>query len=297
MEVLRTQCLHVLSHLVIGLQVASSAMKPFCIALVSLGSALAAPRTFQPDVMVIVRHSIATTEVNWSEASSYAFLSRDVKTKHDSEQTNQTFDVLMIEGSPYRRLVAQNDHALTEPLRSAEDRKMQAETKKRERESDRERRKRMAIYLDERNRDRAMLCEIADAFDYSLAGEENLENHATWVLEGVPKPDYQPKNRDARVMSHMRVKLWIDQESYQWVKVEAEVLKAVSLYGSLAKVGPGTKFKLEQAPVAPNIWLPKHFSVEINASALGFLDESSTQDHTYYSYRRRTVLSVDSRMP
>ena len=287
-------------HCTFGNRIASIArrdMKLIYIALVSLSYALQAQQVLQPHAEEIVRRSIAATEMNWSEAPGYTFLRRDVKVKRGSQQTNQTFEISMIEGSPYRRLIAENDQALPDPLRSAEGQKMQTEIQKREHESERERRKRVASYLDERTRDRALLLEIADAFDYTLAGEDRVDNHDTWILEGLPKPEYQPKSRDAKVMSHMRVRMWIDQESYQWVRVEAEVLSPVSLYGSLAKVGAGTKFLFEQAPVAANIWLPKHFSIEINASALGLFNERSTVDHTYHTYRREPVLSVDSRRP
>jgi hypothetical protein len=69
------------------------------------------------------------------------------------------------------------------------------------------------------------------------------------------------------------------------VKVEAEVVKPVMLFGFVARVQPGTRFQLEQAPVAPGIWLPKHFSNNVYASALGFIDESSTDEETYRDYQ------------
>jgi hypothetical protein len=53
----------------------------------------------------------------------------------------------------------------------------------------------------------------------------------------------------------------------------------------MAKVGPGTRFELEQAPVGGKVWMPKHFSVRVNASALGFINEDSTDDETYSDYR------------
>jgi hypothetical protein len=87
----------------------------------------------------------------------------------------------------------------------------------------------------------------------------------------------------------MRGTLWIDKQTYQWVKVEAQVVNPVSFYGFLAKVGPGTRFELEQEPVADNLWLPKHFSVRVNATALmGLFNENSTDDETYRNYRPMT---------
>jgi hypothetical protein len=56
-------------------------------------------------------------------------------------------------------------------------------------------------------------------------------------------------------------------------------------FAFLARVGPGTRFLLEQEPVAGDLWLPKHFSMHVNASALGFINEDSVDDETYRDYR------------
>jgi hypothetical protein len=42
---------------------------------------------------------------------------------------------------------------------------------------------------------------------------------------------------------------------------------------------------LEQEPIANNLWLPKHFSMQVNASALGFLNEDSRDDEIYLAYK------------
>jgi hypothetical protein len=51
----------------------------------------------------------------------------------------------------------------------------------------------------------------------------------------------------------MQGKLWIDKDSFQWVKVEAQVMHPVSIEGFLAKVEPGTHFELEKEPVATDM--------------------------------------------
>jgi hypothetical protein len=105
-----------------------------------------------------------------------------------------------------------------------------------------------------------------------------------WLLTAEPKPGYEPVNREDKVLAGMTGHLWIDQRDSQWVKVEAEVVRPVSFFGFLAKVGKGTRFLLEQEPVAKGAWLPKHFSMRVYASALIF-NEDSTDDETYSDYR------------
>lgn len=48
----------------------------------------------------------------------------------------------------------------------------------------------------------------------------------------------------------MEGELWIDEATFQWVKVQARVIRPVSIEGFLARVEPGTRFELEKMPVA-----------------------------------------------
>jgi hypothetical protein len=233
----------------------------------------------------IIRKSAAVTEANWKEAPKFAFVERDVVSKKNHAKTVKTYEVLMIDSSPYQKLIAVNDHPLSKEEQRLEEQKLQAEILNRKNETPHERKRRIAKYQKERSEDRAMLCEMVEAFNFKLAGETKLSGRDVYQFEATPKPGYVPKTREGKVLTGMKGTLWVDKDSYQWVKVEAEVVRPVSFYGMFAKVGPGTRFELEQEPVAGNVWLPKHFAVRVNASALGFINENSTDDETYSDYR------------
>jgi hypothetical protein len=189
----------------------------------------------------------------------------------------------MIDGSPYHRIIAQDGKPLAAAVAKEEDQKLQREIQRRDKESPRERAQRLRKYTEDRNRDHNLLTAIAEAFDYSFASQQAAPG--AWIIEGHPKPGYVPANRDAKVLSSMNVKIWIDKATYQWIRLEAEVTQPVSLYGSLAKVSPGTRFTLDQEPVSANVWMPKHFTMQVNASALGLLHEDFTEDEMYSKYR------------
>ena len=239
----------------------------------------------QPDPLDIARKSLAAVESDWKQAPNYSYVERDVQSKKEAEPTIKSYEVLMIDGSPYRRLIAADDKPLSPGEQAEEDRKMRNEIEKREKENNHEEKKRMAKYMRERKRENDMIREMVNAFEFRLAGEETIHGHDCWVLDTSPKPGYEPKDREDRVLLGMQGRLWIDKEQYQWVKARAEVVKPVSFYGFLAKVGPGTRFLLEREPVSSNLWLPKHFSMQVNASAFGFLNEDSTDDETYGDYK------------
>ena len=239
----------------------------------------------QPDANEIVRRSVQATEADWDQAPHYSFVEHDTISKRNSTPVIKSYEVRMIDGSQYNKLIAVNDRSLSPGEQSEEERKLQAETSRREHESERERVRRVAKYEREREQDHAMLRDMVEAFDFKLVGEENVKGHDCWVLDAKPKLDFHPHNRETKVLTGMAGKLWVDKSTYQWVKVSAEVMRPVSFYGFFAKVGPGTRFLLEQEPVAGNLWLPKHFSVHVSASALGFINQSSMDDETYGNYR------------
>jgi hypothetical protein len=250
-----------------------------------LGFTAASAAAFASSADEIVRRSVANMEANWKQAPNYSWTERDIESQHGSKKTEKTYEVLMIEDSQYNKLVALNGRPLTPDQEAEQERKLQQEIQKRRNESKRERARRMAKYLKERSQDHAMIKEMVEALSYKIKGETTLDGRQVWILEAEPKPGYVPKTRDAKVLSGMRGTLWIDKTAEQWVKVEAQVFKPVAFYGFLAKVGPGTRFTLEQEPISATLWMPKRFSVNVVASALGFINQNSSEEDTYRNYK------------
>ena len=239
----------------------------------------------QIDPQDVVRKSVVAFDADWQQAPYYSYIERDSQNKGSGVLVVKSFEVRMVEGSPYRRLIAIDDHALAPEKQADEDRKMQRETDRRRRETKKEQATRIGKYLEERNRDQNMIREMNDAFDFQPIGEETVDGHECLVFDTRPRRNYVPKNHAGKVLLGMGGRLWVDKIEDRWVKVEAEVRKPVNFFGFLAKVFPGTKFLLEQQPVMTNLWLPKHFNVKVYASVLGFVNQSSDQDETYRDYK------------
>ena len=251
--------------------------------------ALTAALYAEVNVQEIVKRSVQASDRNWREAPNYAFTERDLEEKLDSHgkvkaRTFNTYEVLVLEGSEYRRLLKRDDRALNAEEQKAEDAKFKAERRRRTQESAADKQRRIGKYEKERQQDHAMMREMTDAFVFKLVGEAAVNGRKCWMLDATPKPGYVAKTRDTKVLTGMRGKMWVDQETYQWAKVEAEVIHPVSFY-AVATVGPGTKFSLEQESVGDGVWLPKRFAVRVNASVF-FLSRNSLDDESYWGYRR-----------
>jgi len=235
------------------------------------------------DTQDIIRRSVAANDANWNAAPNYTFTEREVKTAGESK-TVMNYRVWMIEGSPYNELVAINDKPLSPAEQAKEKQKLARETKRREDEGQSERSRRIAKYQSERRQDHALMQEMTKALTFRLRGTATLDGHAVYVFDATPRPGYQPSSHETRVLTGMKGTLWVDKETYQWVKVEAEVFRPVPFGLFIAKVNPGTRFILEQAPVSGGLWQPKRFRVEVRASIF-WRKRNSDEDSTYSDYR------------
>jgi hypothetical protein len=238
----------------------------------------------RPNANQLMAQSVKVTERNWAQAPEYSFTRTEINSKGASKLVRKTDEVLMINGSPYSKLIALDGRPLTAQQAREQEQKLRQEVAKRAAESPRQRRWRIGKYNEERNHDHQILLELTNAFNYTVLGEQRINGRDAWILHGILKPGYVPKNREGRVLTGMDVKFWIDKETLQWPRVEAEVQKPVTMY-VVGTVHPGTRFVLEQEVVSATLWLPKTFRIQVKATAFGFLNRDSSSEESYANYR------------
>jgi hypothetical protein len=235
-----------------------------------------------PDVKEIISNSVHANHLDFVAAPHY-----NHKEKDDTGNGAKTFQITMIDGSPYKRLIAINGEPIPATQKATELQKEAAAKRNRASESRSARSARMAKYEQGRLRDSAMMSQLTVAFDFTFDGEDTLRGHSVYVLKAIPKPGYVPPNRDCEVLPGMRGRLWIDKASFQWVQVEAEVIQPVSIGGFLATVNPGTRFELDKEPVGDgSVWFPSHFKMQANAKVLYLFSKNSSEEDTFWDYQR-----------
>jgi hypothetical protein len=239
----------------------------------------------------IVQKSVEANNRDWKAAPNYAFTESD-RTVKRGRSAERKYQVLMIEGSTYNRLVEVNGEPLPAAQQRQEEQKLQSEIARRRKESASERAQRIAKYAAERRQDHELMSEMIKGFQYRLAGEATMNGHRCYVVQATPKPGYVPPNRDTKVLTGMRGTLWIDEQQFQWVKVHAEVFRPVAFGLFIAHVQPGTEFTLENEPVAPGLWLPSHFSTQVRATILSVWSRNSNDDERYSNYRPMSTVPL-----
>jgi len=244
------------------------------------------------DVTEIIQKSIEANDRDWKANPQFDNFETD-----RIGQGSKTYDVTMLFGSPYERLVAVDGKELPGDQKAAQQKKFEQVLSQRKAESAEQRSRRIAKYEADRRRDHVMLEQLVSAFNFTLQGEQQLGQYSVYVLKATPRPGYRPPNRDSRVLPGMEGTMWIDKSSFQWVKVEAHVIHPVEIEGFVAKVEPGTRFELEQMPVEGDIWLPKHYLMTANAKLLGIISHHSQEDDTYFNYKRHVSSEENEPQP
>jgi hypothetical protein len=219
------------------------------------------------DAREIVRRATEVDRRNAEVARNYTYLERHERRETDSagkvkSVESETWDVIRQEGSPYRRLIARNDHPLSAREQKKEEEKLGASDALRRKETPEQHEQRIADWNRRQQQRREPLKELPDAFDFTLVKEEALNGGQAYVIDATPKPGYRPKLPSAAYFPKVKARLWIDKNDYQWIKAEVESLDTVSFGGVVLRMARGSRLVLEQERVNNEVWLPKRVSFQ-----------------------------------
>jgi hypothetical protein len=198
----------------------------------------------------------------------------------------KTYEVAMLFGRPYKRLMMINGTPLGQSERQQEENKFIQERADRAAESRSERADRMAEYQKKRERAHRILDEIPQAFRYTRRPNRRVGSLLLYVLRASPRPGYEPPNIEAKVLTGMRGEFWIDTTTYQLYRGVAYVLRPISIEGFLATIQPGTQFEVEQRPVGDGIWLPTHVTISSRSSIVFLFHHHTDEERDYFDYRK-----------
>jgi hypothetical protein len=221
----------------------------------------------------------------------YTYIEREVENKLDGKgQTKSTevhtYEILEIYGEQVQRLTAKNDKPLDAKDAAKEEEKIQKVIDKRKNESEEERRKREEKEEKEVEDGRKFVREVADAYNFKLVGTELLGGREAWVIEGEPRPGYEPHMKDAKYLTKFHGRVWIDKDDLQLAKMDVECLDTISWGLFLARFHKGSRFMLEQTRVNDEVWLPQHVTAKIDVR-LGLVKNFDVGvEQTYRDYKK-----------
>jgi hypothetical protein len=229
--------------------------------------------------------------VNDLRQRDYTYIDREVQHNLDGKGKTKstevkTYEILQIEGEPVQRLIEKDDKPLDAKEAAKEEEKIQKIIDKRKNESDAELRKREEKAAKEREDNRKFVREVADAYDFKLVGTEEVGGREAWVIDGEPRPDFEPQMKEAKFLSKFHGRVWIDKDDLQLAKMDIEAIDTVSVGWVLARIHKGTRVMLEQTRVNNEVWLPRHVTFKVDARVALLKEYKIDGEQEYRDYKK-----------
>src|ERR1051325_5195614 len=250
-------------------------------------------KTEQPpaDPKEIVRRSMEVDHHNFERAQKYTCTQREVikhLDKHGNVKSTEikTYDINFYFGEFYPRLVQIDDKPLSEKDQKKEDEKLEKFLAKHRKGNEDERQKRQEKREKERQESRAFVRDVVNAYDFRLVGDEQISGEDTWVIDAIPRKDFQPTQPHAAILKKIKGRIWIEKKDYNWAKVEAEAVDSISFGLFLFRIHPGSRFVLETTHVNNELWALKRLYINGSARIALLNNERSEEEEVFSNYKR-----------
>jgi hypothetical protein len=243
------------------------------------------------DPKEIVRRSMEIDRRTLELARNYTCQHREV-IKHLDNHGNvkstevKTFDISFYYGEEYSRLIMVDDKPLDDKQKKKEDEKLEKFLAKYRNESEEDRQKRRDKEKKERQESRAYRLDVANAYDFRVVGEEEIEGVNTWVIEATPRKDFKPTQPHADMLKKIKGKMWIDKKEYNWIRVEAEATDTISFGLFLFRIHPGSRFNFQQMHLNNEVWLLRRLYINGGARIALLKNEAIEQEDTFSNYKK-----------
>jgi hypothetical protein len=258
---------------------------------VALAQEKAAPSLSEDQIRELIRQTSEKDMENDKRQRDYTYIQREEEHKLDGkgqvkDTETKTSEIMEIYGEQIERLIAKDDKPLSEKEAKKEEEKIQKVIDKRKNESETDRKKREEKEEKEREQGRQFVREVADAYNFKLVGIESLAGRDTYVIDGEPRPGYEPHSKEAKILPKFRFRAWIDKDESQWKKLDIQCIDTVSFGFFLARIHKGSRIVIEQTRVNDEVWLPQHVNVKVDVRLALLKDFNVEDDITYRDYKK-----------
>jgi hypothetical protein len=245
----------------------------------------------EDEIRTLIQKVAENDMVNDQKQRDYTYTEREEQHKVDGtgqvrSTESTTHEVMVLYGEQVERLVGKNDKPLSEKEALKEDERIQKIMEKRKNETEEQREKREKQEAKDREQEREFVKEVSDAYIFHVAGLESIDGRDTYVIDADPRPGFEAHRKEAKYLSKVRGRVWIDKTENQWVKLDVEAIDTLSFGLFLARVHRGTHIVVEQTRINDEVWLPKHVWMKLEAKVALLKNYNLTDDITYTDYKK-----------
>ena len=142
----------------------------------------------------------------------------------------------------------------------------------------------------ERQEEQRRIEELFRLLEFRSQDRETIEGISTIVVSFEARPSYRPKLKAVRPLRKMRGQAWICEDDHMLVKVEIELMKAVTLaWGAVARLHKGARLRFTRRKVNDEVWLPDESYFQGSGRVLLVKEFRMEIRNRYSDYRKFTV--------
>jgi hypothetical protein len=231
------------------------------------------------DVTALLREVEANQDELENRVAEYAFkqteIDREINSKGElKKETTKVYEVYSLPNrEAVQKLISENGVPLSAERAAKEDKRVQEEFEKAERDKDKDEKK-AAHRRAEREKKKDEGTEISPflkACEFVSPRRENLDGREAIVFDFRPRDGFKPKTREESLIAKLIGVVWIDPIDKQVIRLEARLAEGFKMAGGLlVSLKPGAALVMEQTRMAQGVWLPKFAQVNLSVKVLLF---------------------------
>ena len=247
------------------------------------------------DVVALMREVEKNQDELENRVAEYAFkqteTDREITDKGElKKQTVKVYEVYPLPNrEPVEKLISENGVPLSPDRAAKEDRRVQEEFAKAEREKDKDEKK-VAQRRAEREKKEGDGTEISPflkACEFVSPRRELLAGRETIVFDFRPRPGFKPQTREESLVAKLIGVVWIDPVDKQVIRLEARLAEGFKMGGGLlVSLKPGAALVIEQTRMEQGVWLPRfaHINLSVKVLLFGGGDYNKTIEWSDYKH-------------
>ena len=234
------------------------------------------------DVAALLREVARNQDETENRVAEYSFkqteTDREINSKGElKKETVKVYEVYPLPNrEPVQKLISENGVPLSAERAAKEDKRVQEEFLKAEREKDKDAQEaaRRRAEREKKNDDEDGDPDISmflRACDFVSPRRERLEGRESIVFDFRPRAGFKPKTREENLITKLVGVVWIDPLDKQVIRLEARLAEGFKMAGGLlVSLKPGAALVMEQTRMAQGVWLPRFAQINLSVKVLLF---------------------------
>jgi hypothetical protein len=218
--------------------------------------------------------------------TEYAFTQKEIDREINSKgelkkETVKVYEVYPVaHRRPVEKLISENGVPLSAERAAREDKRVQEELLKAEREKEKDEKDAARRRAEQQKKNRAEgrdenedpeISQFLKACEFVSPRRETFEGRETIVFDFRPRPGFKPGNREESLIAKLVGTIWIDTVDKQVIRLEARLAEGFKMAGGLlVSLKPGAALVMEQKRMTDGVWLPRFVQINLSVRVLLF---------------------------